>query len=259
MGTATVLIGGLVFVLVEAPARGWLSPAVIVAATMTFGGLVGFVWAERTTREPLLPRGVYSDPEFVGTAVQGALFNFAIYGLLFALSLTLQQGRGLSALRSGLLFLPLTGLISIGNLRAAPLAQRFGRAAVLVASQSALAASFLAVAWASTSSALWPLALALVPIGFCSGVLVPVMTSQAIAAVEPSLHGASSSVFNTSRQIGSAIGIALVGPLLGATRDLRDGFVTCMIVASFVTTASLLVTVLIHALVRRPNHADLKE
>lgn len=41
--------------------------------------------------------------------LQGALFNFAFYGVLFAMSLLLQQGRGLSAVTSGLLFLPLTG------------------------------------------------------------------------------------------------------------------------------------------------------
>lgn len=43
------------------------------------------------------------------TCLQGALFNFAFYGVLFAMSLLLQQGRGLSAVTSGLLFLPLTG------------------------------------------------------------------------------------------------------------------------------------------------------
>jgi DHA2 family methylenomycin A resistance protein-like MFS transporter len=110
---------------------GWLSPAVIAAAALAVAGLLGFVWAERSSPAPLLPPGVYSDHRFVATAVQGALFNFAFYGLLFAMSLMLQQGRGLSALVSGLLFLPLTGLISIGAVCAAPLAQRIGRPAVL--------------------------------------------------------------------------------------------------------------------------------
>jgi DHA2 family methylenomycin A resistance protein-like MFS transporter len=62
------------------------------------------VSVERTTPSPLLPR-VYRDPGFLGAVAQGALFNFAFYGLLFALSLMLQQWRDLSALASGLLFL----------------------------------------------------------------------------------------------------------------------------------------------------------
>jgi MFS transporter, DHA2 family, methylenomycin A resistance protein len=244
MGTATVLIGGLVFALIEAPALGWSSPAVLAAAALAVAGLAGFVRVERSTPAPLLPPGVYADRGFVATAAQGALFNFAFYGLLFALSLLLQQGRGLSALVSGLLFLPLTGLISVGAVCAAPLAQRVGRPAVLRLGQGVLATTLLAVAWASTSSALWLLVLALVPAGFSSGMLVPTMTSQSLAAVEPALHGAASAAFNTSRQVGAAIGVATFGPLLGATRHLGDGFVTCLAVASAATAAALLLTAL---------------
>jgi MFS transporter, DHA2 family, methylenomycin A resistance protein len=246
MVTATLLIGGLVFALIEAPAQGWLSPAVITAAALIVAGLVGFVRVERSTRAPLLPPGVYSDRGFVAMAAQGALFNFAFYGLLFAMSLMLQQGRGLSALVSGLLFLPLTGLISIGSISAAPLAQRIGRPAVLGIGQAVLATTLLAVAWASTSTALWPLALALVPAGFSSGLLVSTMTSQALTAVEPGLHGAAAAAFNTSRQIGAAVGIAIFGPLLGATHNLRDGFITCLVVGSAATAVALLLTGLAH-------------
>ncbi|WP_327288684.1 MFS transporter [Streptomyces sp. NBC_01198] len=244
MGAATVLIGGLVFALIEAPTQGWLSPMAITSAALSGAGLAGFVWAERSTRTPLLPPGVYSDRGFVATAAQGALFNFAFYGLLFAMSLMLQQGRGLSSLVSGLLFLPLTGLISIGSVCAAPFAQRIGRRAVLGIGQAVLTTTFLAMAWASTSPALWPLVLALLPAGFSSGLLVPTMTSRSIAAVEPALHGAASAVFNTSRQIGAAIGIATFGPLLGATHNLRAGFITCLVVAAAAAAASLLLTAL---------------
>ncbi|MFG1623654.1 MFS transporter [Kribbella sp. NPDC049227] len=242
MGTATVLIGGLVFALIEAPAQGWLSPPVVTAAALTLAGLVGFVWAERSTRMPLLPRGVYSDRGFVVTAVQGALFNFAFYGLLFAMSLMLQQGRGLGPLVSGLLFLPLTGLISIGSICAAPLAKRLGRRGVLALGQAVLAVTLAAVAWASTSNALWPLALALIPAGFSSGLLVPTMTSQSLAAVVPAAHGAASAAFNTSRQLGAAIGIATFGPLIGTTTNLNTGFITCVTVAAAATTLTLLLT-----------------
>jgi len=84
--------------------------------------------------------------------------------------------------------------------------------------------------------------LALVPAGFSGGLLVPAMTSQSIAAVAPPLHGAASAVFNTSRQVGAAIGIATFGPLLGSAGGLRDGFVTCLIVAAAATAAALALT-----------------
>jgi len=247
LSAATAAIAGLVFALIEGPAQGWLKPAVIAAAALAAVGAVGFAVAERSARTPLLPVGIYADRGFTGTAIQGALFNFAFYGLLFAMSLMLQQGRGLSALVSGLLFLPLTGFISIGTLCAAPLAGRIGRPAVLTVGQAVLAATLLAVAWASTASALWPLVLALLPAGFFSGLLVTTMTSQSIAVVEPALHGAASAAFNTSRQVGGAVGIAVFGPLLGAAHGLRDGFITCVVIASAATAAALLITLAIYA------------
>lgn len=242
MATAAVLIGGLVFALIEAQAQGWLSPAVLVAFGLALAGAVGFGLAERSSAAPLLPVGVYSDRGFLSAAAQGALFNFTFYGLLFALSLMLQQGRGLSALVSGLLFLPLTGLISVGNLCAAPLAQRLGRRAVLAVAQVVLVLSLGAVAWTSTASSLWPLVLALLPVGLSAGVLVPTMTSQSIAAVESTVHGAASAVFNTSRQVGAAIGIATFGPLLGTADDIGHGFIVCVLVSAAATALALALT-----------------
>jgi MFS transporter, DHA2 family, methylenomycin A resistance protein len=65
-----------------------------------------------------------------------------------------------------------------------------------------------------------------------------------MSAVEPALHGAASAAFNTSRQVGAAIGVATFGPLLGATHDLGDGFVTCLVVGAAATAAALLLTAL---------------
>lgn len=220
MTTATALIGGLVFALIQGPALDWLNWADLAAIGVAAAGAIGFVCVERSVKAPLLPVGVYSDRVFAATAIQGDLFNFTFYGLLFAMSLMLQDGRGLSALVAGVLFLPLTGLISVGTLRAAPLSQRLGRPNLIGISQAILTVTLVGVAWAASASSLWPLMIALLPAGLFSGLLVPAMTSQSIAAVEPALHGAASAAFNTSRQVGEAIGIATFGPLLGTSHNL---------------------------------------
>jgi DHA2 family methylenomycin A resistance protein-like MFS transporter len=199
---------------------------------------------ERTGRAPLLPTAVYSDRSFLTAAVQGALFNFTFYGLLFTMSLMLQQGRGLGAVESGLLFLPLTGPIPLGSISAAILTRRAGGRAVLAVGQIVLALSLIAVVLTSNLRPLWPLVIALLPAGFSAGVLVPTMTAQSIAAVPPALHGATSAVFNTSRQVGAAIGIATFGPLLGSEGELRDGFVTCILIAAAATVLALVLTLI---------------
>src|SRR3954447_20927703 len=96
MGTATAFIGGLVFALIEAPTRGWLDPAVLSAAALMVAGLVAFIFVERSVGAPLLPLKLYADRGFAAAAAQGTLLNFAFYGVLFTMSLLLQQGRGLS-------------------------------------------------------------------------------------------------------------------------------------------------------------------
>ncbi|MEU8224148.1 MFS transporter [Kribbella sp. NPDC048915] len=243
MATATAFIGGLVFALIEAPVRGWFDPAVVGAVGVIVAGVTAFVLVERSARVPLLPTRLYGERGFVAVAVQGALLNFVFYGVLFSMSLLLQQGRGLSALITGLLFLPLTGLISVANLTSAPLVARFGRSAVLATGQAVITVALVALAWASTADAVWPMVLALIPLGLSSGVLVPTMTAQSIASVEPGLHGAASAAFNTSRQIGGAIGVATFGPLLGAAHELGGGFVSCALVAAGASVLGLGVAV----------------
>lgn len=243
MSAATALIGGLVFALIEAPAQGWTSSAVIAAAVLAVAGSIAFVVVERWAESPLLPVGVYADRGFVGVAIQGALLNFAFYGLMFALGLMLQQGRGMGPVSSGLMFLPLTGLIWVGTLCSAPFAQRLGPRAVLRVGMTVMAATLVAVAWASTSTALWPLVLALMPVGLSGGLLIPTMTSQSIAAVEPALHGAASAAFNTARQVGAAVGVATFGPLLGTSHDLGHGFVACVAVGAAAVVLALALTV----------------
>ncbi len=235
MAAATAFIGGLVFTLIQGPADGWHGPRILIGAGVALVGLVAFALIERANVAPLLPPRLYRDASFVGTVAQGALFNFAFYGLLFALSLTLQQGRDLDVLSSALLFLPLTAMVPLANLCAAPLARRFSRTTVLAAGEAMLTGSLLLVAWASTAASLWPLALALIPVGFTSGLLVPTLTSEAISAVEPSLHGAASAAFNTARQVGGAVGVAILAPLLGTSGSLGDGFTTCLRVGAVAT------------------------
>lgn len=244
MGTATVLISGLVVGLVEAPARGWGNPGVLAAFVLAAAGLIAFARVERTAKAPLLPTAVYSDRSFVVSAGQGALFNFTFYGLLFAMGLMLQQGRGMDALDSGLLFLPLTGLIFVGNICAAPLVRRIGRRVTLGAGQLILGVSLVAVALTSTLPSLWPLIIVLLPAGFSAGILVPTMTTQAISAVPQAAHGAASAVFNTSRQVGAAIGIATFGPLLGSATELRSGFIACVLVAAGATAVAFILTLI---------------
>src|SRR4051794_33688005 len=120
--------------------------------------------------------------------------------------------------------LPLTGVISVAPLCPAPRARRFDRRTILAAAEGVLTGSLAVLAWASSVAPLWPLVLALIPAGFSSGLLVATLTNEAISSVEPRLHGAASAAFNTARQVGGAIGVATLAPVLGTAASLTAGF-----------------------------------
>jgi DHA2 family methylenomycin A resistance protein-like MFS transporter len=243
---AVVAIGGLVFGLVEAPTRGWMDPLVVAALAVFAVAVAALVLVERSATVPLLPLSLYRNRRFLGAVSLGLLFNLMFYGVLFALSLFFQNGLGFGPLAAGLSFLPFTGLVAAGNLTAPRVAERWGRRRVLLIGQGLVAGSLLLVAASSLVESVESVPLALVsllPGGFGSGLLVPSMTSQALSIVPPRNHGSATAGFNTFRQLGGAVGVALFGPLVAGVADVRSGFVICLIIGAGAMALSIVLSI----------------
>lgn len=232
--TITIAIGSLVFLLIEGPQIGWRAPLVIVMIVLFGVAIISFVMSQRSTSLPLIPPRLARKPEFIGSALLGALFNFAFYGVLFALSLLFQGVKGESALSAGVHFLPLTGLIFVGNLIAPRMSRHLRTNIVLYMGQTLFAGGLLALVFTAQLPQLWPLALSLLAMGFGAGMLVPTMTVRMLESLPKDLSGAASGAFNTSRQVGGAIGVALSGTFLGSSTHLVRGF-TVYLIASFLS------------------------
>lgn len=240
--TATITIGCLVLILVEGPHLGWTAPLLMVATVLLVAAIISFVIIERRTPQPLIPPRLAARSEFFGSALLGGLFNLAFYGVLFALSLLLQGVKGESALTAGLRILPMTGLIFVGTLIAPRMSRRFGTNRVLYIGQAFFAVGLLTTVFTAQLAALWPLAFSLLPTGLGSGILVPTMTTRMLESLPQDLSGAASGAFNTSRQLGGAVGVALFGTLLGTSAHLQAGFTTCLIVSFSCVVISALFT-----------------
>lgn len=246
---ATLAFGGLVFALVQSADQG-LSPMVLGAFAVAVVGVIAFVVIESRVAAPLMPLAVWRNRVFLGASLQGALWNLALYGLLFALGLLLQTGMGMSVLHSSLMFLPLTIAILVGNLTVSRITEAIDRVDHLLAgAQTVFALSLLGLAWAGWSQSIWGIIVAMIPAGFASGLLVPTMTTQSLATVPRELHGAASAAFNTLRQVGGSIGVAVFGILLGS--ELDAGFARCLIAAAAATVVALVLT----PLTQRPRRA----
>ncbi len=212
----TICLAALSFAVIQGQPAGWTSPAVLIAFGVATVSMAGFGMLERRSVHPLMPLTAWRIPRFVAANAGGISYGIALNGLLFYLSLFLQQVQGRSALDAGLVFLPLTGAMAVTGPLAGALTARLGQRAMAVAGMMIAAAGVLALAvidpGESTVSLAWRLAVAGVGMGMMSTPLSGAM----ITALPEGAAGFASAMYNSSRQVGSVLGIALLGVILAA-------------------------------------------
>ncbi|PGH48490.1 DHA2 family efflux MFS transporter permease subunit [Streptomyces sp. Ru87] len=207
-------LGALVFGIIEGPGRGWTDPLVLLALSGSAAMLAGLVLHERRSERPLLDLGLLRRPAFLWNTLTTSLTTLVIAGLLFLLPQYLQAVLGYGAFDTGVRLMPMMGGLLVAARCAAPLVRRLGARTVVSAGLVVLAAAaFLGAAtgpgdgygWA----ALW-LTVAGTGFGFA---VVPAMDG-ALAALPADRSGTGSGLLQTLRQVGGAVGVALLGSLL---------------------------------------------
>jgi MFS transporter, DHA2 family, methylenomycin A resistance protein len=145
--------------------------------------------------------------------------NLTYYGIIFIISLYLQQLLGYSAIQAGLAYLPLTATFIVANLVSGWLTGRAGARAPMVIGALIGATGFalLLLLGAHSSYSSMLVAFILIPGGM--GLAVPAMTTATLAAVNRKWAGTVSALLNTARQAGGAIGVAIFGALVGSGRE----------------------------------------
>ncbi|MGA4850971.1 MFS transporter [Streptomyces sp. G5(2025)] len=216
-------LGALVYGIIEAPVRGWGDPLVLGVLTGAILLLAGLVLRERRMTRPMLDMTLLRDRAFFLNTMAATLVMFVLSGLLFALPPYLQAVLGHDAFGTGVRLLPLMGGLLIAAKGAEPVVRRFGARAVISSGLAVLA--FAAILGSRTEldsgyglTALW---LSVAGLGFGFAV-VPSMDA-ALGALPVERAGSGSGLLMTVRQVGSALGIALLGSLLaGAYTDRLD-------------------------------------
>ncbi len=221
---AALMLG--VYTIVEAAEQGWTS-----AHTLGFGGLslallAGFFARQATARTPLMPlRILRSRTVAVANLVQ-ALMVAGLFGMFFLGALYLQRVLGYAAIEVGLAFLPVA--LGIGTFSLGPsvrLSERFGARATLVAGLVfiglGLALFARAPAGADYVTELLP---AMLLLGVGGGLGFPALTTLAMSGATPGDSGLASGLFNTTQQVGGALGLAVLVTLSTTrTEDLLGG------------------------------------
>ncbi|GAY08132.1 MFS transporter [Pseudonocardia sp. N23] len=247
LGTALVTAGLLllVFPLVQGRELGW--PAwtyVMMAAAVPVLGV--FAWHQvrraRTGRSPLVEPALFRARAFSGGMAVGLVFFAGMTGLFLVLGLYLQLGPGFTPLRAGLVLAPWALGVAVGaTLSGTWLGRRFGRpvlqgGAVVMAAGIAGIVLTLHVAPPSTG---WELAPALLVSGIGMGLFIAPFFDIVLAGVTLPMVGSASGVLNADQQLGSAIGVAVLGTVFFSTATTR-GMGPAFEVVLWVTAAMVL-------------------
>ncbi|MGV9244712.1 MFS transporter [Streptomyces sp. NPDC003710] len=225
----------------EAGRRGWADSAVLAGMGLAALTAAVFVVRERLARSPVLPLGLLRSRAMSGAAAIGLLFNFGFYGMLFTASLYFQHQRGFSALKTGTALFPAVAMTMFASVLSGRLTRRTGDRPLVVFGMLLAALGLAGWAAAGADPAYALLVAPMMAAGFGTSFALTGSTATVMGAVPPAYSGAASALFNTTRQIGSATGVALGGSLLATGADHHAGLRTSMAVGAlgYLTAAGL--------------------
>jgi EmrB/QacA subfamily drug resistance transporter len=226
-------LAAAMYALSEGPSHGWTSPLILTLGAVGVVLLVSLVFYELRREQPLIDMRVFNNRLFSRTT--GTLFVTvaAFLGSLYLIALFYQDGLGLTALGSGLSTFPEAIGVMIGAQSATRLYAVHGPRRVMTVGLVALAAFIGSFAFVGYDTSLWVARTLMFCVGLSiAHVFVPCQAAS-FATISPAATGRASTVFNTARQVGGALGVAVLTTVISAVgvTHLSHGHVTSNLAA----------------------------
>lgn len=210
---ASAGLAAVTFGLITVTDVPWVPTRTLVP--LVAGGIVlaAFVQWQRRTSDPLIPRAVRKDTVFIGACAIYFTSYLAFGGMLYYVTLLFQNLLGWSALQTGLSWLLMNLPFLLTAQMAGKLSQRFAPRPIVTTGcvAGALGAGALSTVTSTSPFMVAGVGYVLAGIGF--GLLVPAITHVAMRDIARPVAGAASAVLNSSRQLGTSLGLALVGAI----------------------------------------------
>jgi EmrB/QacA subfamily drug resistance transporter len=217
---STVGLVAIVYAIVEVPERGWGSLVVLAGLLGGAAVLAGFVVWQRFAKYPMVDVSLFGERRFLWGSVLATLASFALFGLLFVLPQYLQAVRGNDAFGTGLRLLPVMAGMLVGTRVAGPLVSRVGDKIPATVGMGLLALGLAAGATTTLGTGFGAVAAWLGLVGFGLGVALPAAMHAVLGSLRVDKAGVGSAMTMTFRQVGGALGVAVLGSALAsAYRD----------------------------------------
>ncbi len=258
---AVVFLAGLTYGLIEAPTRGWSSPAVVACLVVAAVTAPAFFVVEHRRAHPMLPLELFRSRQFSGAnGVTFAVYG-ALGGALFLLPVELQIVKGYSPLESGLALLPLTVVMLALSARSGALSARIGPRLQMTVGPLIVGGGLALLTRATDPGSYWTQVFpAVLLFAFGLAVTVAPLTSTAMGAAPVEHSGIASAVNNVVARAAGLLAVAILPLLAGLTgaaalesAELASGFRTAMLISGVVCAAGgLLAALTIRNPVRTP-------
>jgi EmrB/QacA subfamily drug resistance transporter len=209
-------LGSILYAIIEAPAHGWTGEATLVAAGIGLAFGLAFAFWELRAPFPMLDLRFFRNPRFSSAAAAIMLVFFALFGTFFLLTQYLQLVRGYSALQAGIHSLPAPITIMVMAPMSSKLVERFGTRAVIA---FGLAVVGVGLGLASTLGLDTPyvlLAASLVILATGMALSMAPATTSIMTSLPLGKAGVGSAVNDTTRELGGALGVAVLGSLVAS-------------------------------------------
>ena len=221
VGALLSIVGlvALVYGIIQAPENGWTSGATLTAFAVGVAVLVAFgVWESRTP-SPMLDTSFFSNPRFTAASAGIMLLFFAMFGSIFLQTQYLQFVMQYTALQAGVRLLPMAIVMLIVAPNSPRLAERWGTKAVVGLGLSIVALAMVLMAglpaehisyWGDVAWRLMVMALGM-------GLTMGPATESIMGSLPRSKAGVGSAMNDTTRQVGGALGVAIIGSVMSSS------------------------------------------
>ncbi|WP_069811182.1 DHA2 family efflux MFS transporter permease subunit [Streptomyces sp. TP-A0874] len=214
---STVGLCSLLYGIIEGADRGWGDGVILGSITVGLLFLVAFVLWEQRAREALIDLALFWNRNFSVATIVLTVLSFVLYGILFVTPQYLQVVLGTSALGTGVRLLPLVLAYMVGAGVSDALVKLVGVRWVLVGGLGVLGVGMAVMAGISSDSGYTYAALSFVVLGLGLGISLPPSVDLVMDALPADQTGRGTALTTALRQVGGALGIAVLGSMLAST------------------------------------------
>jgi EmrB/QacA subfamily drug resistance transporter len=207
----------ILYALSRGPVEGWGAPATLVPAALGIAAFTALVFVELRRDAPLLQLRLLKGRMFRSALVTSGFSMGGFLGVLFVMPLFLQQARGASPLESGLTTFPeAIGVICMSQI-VGRLYHVIGPRRLVSGGLAAMSVCFVALTTIDEETSFWTIRVMMFVTGFTLAFTIIPIQASAFAGVEPAQTGRASAIFNASRQMSAALGVAILATILSVS------------------------------------------